>query len=99
MRLYVRRVSVDAVERETEKKKKRRGRERLQLVFSAGVFLYSCSDIAHKQPPWGIKCKDLDSENGALVCSSAESLLCSMIGVSLDHHVLAPRCLSSTRGD
>lgn len=26
-----------------------------------GVLLYSCSDIAHKQPPWGIKHKDLDS--------------------------------------
>lgn len=64
-----------------------------------GVLLYSCHDIAHKQPPWGIKCKDLHRENGAVLCSSAEPLLCSMIGVSLDHHVLAPLCLSPTRGD
>lgn len=38
------------------------------------------SDIAHKQAPWGIKCKDLYSENRDLVCSSAESLLRSKIG-------------------
>lgn len=62
-----------------------------------GVLLYSCHDITHKQPPWGIKCKDLDSKNRPLVC--AESLLRSMIGVGSDHHVLAPWCLSPTRGD
>lgn len=60
------------------------------LISFPGVLLLYCSDIVHKQPPWGIKCKDLDSDDGALLRSSAESLLCPVIGVSLDHHVLPP---------
>lgn len=62
-----------------------------------GALLYSSPDITHKQPPEGIKREDLDGQNGALVC--AESLPRCMIGVSLDHHVLAPWVLSPTRGD
>ena len=68
-------------------------------VSPQGVLLYGCCDTAHKQPLWGIKCKDLAVRRGDRVLSSAESLLCFKIGVSLDHHVLATWCLSPTRGD
>lgn len=66
-----RKIGVFQLEKEKSEKKERRARavKRWQTHrgwFSPqGVLLYSCSDIAHKQPPWGIKWKDLDSENGA----------------------------------
>lgn len=53
------------LKKERLRKMKRESNEALTTPsgwFSTqGGFLYSCSDIAHKQPPWGIKRKDLDS--------------------------------------
>lgn len=72
-------LSVDAWEREPESLRNRRRASAAShskllctWVSPQGVRLYACSDMAHKQPRWGIKCKDLDGENGVLVYSSAE---------------------------